>query len=298
MNHLISHVRAPARCVALETTLLAHGVPAGEGGKDSLALARRLAERVRAAGEGVDAAVVGVLGGRGIVGMTEAQLGELLRQPAELPKVNASNLGVSLRRGLNGATTISATVELAAAAGVSMMATGGLGGVHAGIADRIDISSDLAALARFPVAVVCSGVKSALDVASTRELLETLGVPVIGWGTDQMPAFYLAESGEAVDARFDDELELLDYLDFELARSGRGIVVAQPAPAPIDPARWAQWLAEAEDRVRRAGVHGRQVTPRALAALHEISGGETLRVNLELVENNCTLAGRLASLRR
>ena len=319
MNHLISHVRSPGRCVALETTLLAHGVPAGKGGAGSVALARRLAEWVTGAG-GIglrpdapvggprsapgramppcraEAAIVGVLGGRGIIGMTEPELGKLLAGP-DVPKLNSANLGVALRRGLSGATTISATMELAAARGVSLLATGGLGGVHPGLAERVDISGDLAALARFPVAVVCSGVKSLLDVNSTREMLEALGVPVIGFGASRMPAFYLAESEAEVDAVFEDEAELLDFIDFELARTGRGIVIAQRAPSPIDPARWTTWLAEAQDRAQRAGARGRAVTPHVLGALHDVSGGETLRVNLELVEANCALAGRLAGRR-
>src|SRR5690606_10624096 len=129
------------------------------------------------------------------------------------------------------ATTVSATMEIAAAAGLRLFATGGLGGVHRGYAQRLDISADLAALARFPVAVVCSGVKSLLDVESTREALESLGVPVVGFGTDRFPAFYRRASEAGVDARFDDPESLAAFLSQELARTGRAVVVANPIPA-------------------------------------------------------------------
>lgn len=294
MRRIERHVTEARRAVALETTLLAHGVPAGEGA----ALAARLAQAVgEGGGEG---AIVGVLHGRGIVGMTPEQVAELLEVGVGAPqvaKLNAANLGVAMHRGESGATTVSATMELAAAAGVSLFATGGLGGVHPGLGERLDVSSDLLALARFPVAVVCSGVKSLLDVASSREALETLGVPVVGFGTRAFPAFYLAESGAEVDAVFDDEGALAGFLDFELARTGRGVVIAQQAPLPIEPGQWGAWLAEARERVERAGARGRDVTPRTLAALHEVSAGQTLRVNLELVEANARLAGRLAGRR-
>ena len=290
MLYLATTIQDARRAVALETTLVAHGVPREDGKR----LASELAAVVGRAG--AIAAPVGVLGGRGIVGMTRAQLSELLAIP-NLPKLNASNLGLALARAGSGATTVSATMELAAAAGVSLFATGGLGGVHPGLARRLDVSSDLLALARFPVAVVCSGVKSLLDVESSREALETLGVPVVGFRTDAFPAFYLAECGAGVDARIDDEHGLLEFVDFELARTGRAVVIAQPAPSPIAPDQWRRWLEEARAGIESHDVSGRDVTPRMLAALHEISGGETLRVNLELVRANAALAGRLAALR-
>ncbi|MFG0283139.1 MAG: pseudouridine-5'-phosphate glycosidase [Phycisphaerales bacterium JB039] len=290
MPRLSTNILDARRAVALETTLLAHGVPAPEGAR----LATELRETVRQAG--AVPAVVGVLAGRAVVGMTPAQLDELLAAPS-LPKLNASNLGLALARGGSGATTVSATMELAAAAGVSLFATGGLGGVHPGLGERLDVSSDLLALARFPVAVVCSGVKSLLDVESSREALETLGVPVVGFRTEAFPAFYLAESAAGVDATFDDEAALIRFVDFELARTGRGVVIAQPAPNPIAPDQWRAWLEQARERVEAAGARGRDVTPRTLAALHEISAGATLRVNLELVRTNAALAGRLAALR-
>ena len=225
--------RAQAHPVALETTLLVHGVP-----KES---ARPLAQELNTIveSEGATPALVGVVNGAPTVGMTPEELDTLL-SAGSVAKANTANLGVLMARNLHAATTVSATMELAASAGIRLFATGGLGGVHPGFGAHLDISSDLAAFTRFPVAVVTSGVKSILDVVSTREALETLGVPVIGFKTDAFPAFYLRESGAGVDARFDDPDELASFIQLELARTGRGIVIANPIPEPdeIDPEQW------------------------------------------------------------
>ncbi|HHN77806.1 MAG TPA: pseudouridine-5'-phosphate glycosidase [Phycisphaerales bacterium] len=278
----------PNKAVALETTLPALGLPPGEG----LPFTRELGEIIR--GLGADPAVVGVLAGEPIVGMTDARLAEML-DGRPVAKANTANLGVLIHRGADAATTVSATMELAAGAGVRVFATGGIGGVHKGYGEHLDISADLAALARFPVAVVASGTKSLLDVVSTREALETLGVPVVGFRCDRFPAFYLRESDAPIDARFDDEADLAAFVRAELDRTGRGVLVCNPIPesdeipAPV----FGAWLAEAERRCADAG--GRDITPCILAALHEISGGETLRANLALVRDNARLASRLAA---
>jgi pseudouridylate synthase len=277
--------RAGPGHVALETTLLAHGVPKGHG----LPLARELADIITRAG--AQPAIIGLHRGHPTVGLSWDELSEMLAAP-KIAKANSANLGVLIHRRAHAATTVSTTMELAAAAGIRLFATGGLGGVHRNYAARLDISSDLAALARFPVAVVCSGVKSLLDVASTREALETLGVPVVGFRTDTFPAFYLRESEAGLDARFDDPADLSDFIHAELARSGRGIVVANPVPESdqIEPSQWNQWLAKAQARTTATG---RDVTPAILAALHEVSSGATLRTNLALVRSNAELAARL-----
>jgi pseudouridylate synthase len=287
---LVVNRTAPSEpCVALETTLLVHGVPRGEG----LLLARELAAIV--ARRGARAAVIGILRGRAIVGMHEHEIAELL-DSADVPKANTANLGLVLHRRQHGATTVSATMELAAAAGVRAFATGGLGGVHRGYGTHLDISADLAALARFPVAVVASGVKSLLDVRSTREALETLGVPVVGFRTDRFPAFYLRESAAGVDARFDDVSDLAGFLSAELERTGRGVLVANPVPgdAEIAEGQWNRWLTEATQQAGESGASGRDVTPAVLAALHRISGGATLRTNVALVKANAELGAELA----
>jgi pseudouridylate synthase len=286
--------RAGIDSVALETTLLVHGLPPGMGD----GLARELCCIVR--DRGVRPALVGVIRGRAVVGLTEEELGLLLQSGV---KANTSNLGSILFSGASAATTVSTTLELAAAAGVRVFATGGLGGIHKGYGEHLDISSDLLALTRFPLAVVASGVKSILDVAATREALETLGIPVAGFSTDTFPAFYLRETDLGIDARFDDIDELASFLRFELERSGRAVVVANPVPVAeaIGPDEFAAWLAEAQERVQaarpglggRRGQAGRDVTPALLAALHEVSRGATLRANLALVRSNTDLAARL-----
>lgn len=282
--------RSRMNSVALETTLLIHGVPA----TSSRDLAHELAGIVDT--QGAHPALVGVVAGKPTIGMTDTELDALLEAP-EVPKANTGNLGVYIRRGSHAATTVSTTMELAQAAGVRVFATGGLGGVHTGYGEHWDVSADLMAFTRFPVAVVTSGVKSILDVVSTREALETLGIPVVGYKTDSFPAFYLPESESGVDARFDDPDELADFVRFELARTSRGIVVANPIPSEhaLDPEQWAQWLARAKERAEQSQSRGRAWTPSVLGAVHELSQGATLRANIELVKSNAALAGQLAA---
>ena len=286
--------RAGAAAVALETTLLVHGLPIDSARGFAGELAGIVSEH------GAEPAVVGVVDGRAVCGLNEAELSALLDAgPDRVPKANTANLGALMHRGRSAATTVSTTCEIAAAAGVRVFATGGIGGVHRGYGTSFDVSSDLAALARFPVAVVGSGVKSLLDVAATREALETLGVPCVGFGVDRLPAFYLrdigADAGPALDACFDDLAELAAYVRAELARTGRGVLVCNPIPpdAELDRADWERWLGEAERRATDAS--GRAVTPAILGALHEVSGGATLRANLALVRGNAGVAAELAA---
>ncbi|GDX98853.1 pseudouridine-5'-phosphate glycosidase [Phycisphaerae bacterium] len=284
-----SRVIAPV--VALETTLLLHGVPK----EASLQMARDLASDVMAGG--AKPALVGVVAGEAIAGLRDDEL-DVLLAAAKVPKANTSNLGVLLARHSHAATTVSTTMEIAAAAGIRVFATGGLGGVHQGWTQHLDVSADLMAFTRFPVAVVTSGCKSILDVIATRELLETLGVPVVGFRTDRFPAFYQRESAAGVDARFDDIDELARFVSLELARTGRGVVVANPIPVAdeLPAAEFAGWLAAAQKVVSNAGgAGGRDATPAVLGQLHALSGGATLRANVALVRNNARVAGQLAA---
>jgi pseudouridine-5'-phosphate glycosidase len=286
MSNRSTHPTGPANRLALETTILTHGVPR----ENALSLAQELASIAQT--NGATPALVGLFRGEPVVGMSDEQLREVLATP-NVPKVNTSNLGVLMHRRSHGSTTVATTMELAAAAGVRVFSTGGIGGVHKGYGTHLDISADLIALTRFPVAVVASGVKSILDVVATREMLETLGVPVVGFGCDEFPAFYLRRSSAGVDARFDDPRELAAFLDREMARTGRGVLVANPIPAadelPGD--QFARWLAAAEQEAKP----GREATPTTLAALHRISGGATLRANLALIRSNTTLGAQLAA---
>lgn len=294
--------RAAHASVALETTLILHGVP-----RDSArAVASSLAAQVRAGGG--SPALVGIISGVPTVGINDAELETLLSAPPELvPKVNAANLGLVLTRSGegpsgtangHGATTVSTTLELAHAAGIRVFATGGLGGVHPNVGVHMDISGDLAALTRHPLAVVTAGVKSILDVPATREVLETLGVCVVGYRTDRFPAFYLRDSGVGVDARFDDAPSLARFLRTELSRTSRAVVVANPIPEAeaMAPSEFAALLDAAAAEARAKGIAGRGVTPFVLGRLHALSNGRTLRANIALAESNARLAGELAAL--
>lgn len=275
--------------LALETTILTHGVPRDA----ALPLAKDLARICL--DHGAEPALVGVYRGQPIAGISDPQLVEML-QAADVPKANSANLGALLHRKSHASTTVAATMEIAAGAGIRVFATGGIGGVHKGFAQHLDISADLIALTRFPVAVVASGVKSILDVAATRELLETLGVPVIGFQTSEFPAFYLRSSGAGVDARFDDVADLGAFIAAELRRTGRGILIANPIPvsSELDASQFSDWLRKAEHAVG-AAAHGRNATPSLLGKLHELSEGKTLQANLDLIRSNTALGARLAS---
>ena len=285
---VLSQALEPA--VGLETTLLVHGVPR----EAAAPLAHELGAIVREAG--AHPAVVGVVEGQPIAGMNPDDLEAMLAQK-DVPKVNTANLGIALHQGLTAATTVSTTMEICAAAGIRFFATGGIGGVHRGYGEHLDVSADLLALARFPVAVISSGVKSLLDVVSTREALESLGVPVVGYQTDSFPAFYLRKSAASVDIRIDDVKSLAAFALAELQRTGRGILIVQPVPEEeeLDAKDWGRWLLKAEAEAEREGARGRDATPAILGALHRISEGRTLQANLALIRENTRLAARLAA---
>ena len=272
--------RAPV--VALETTLVAHGFPPGEGVEVGLEAERRVRKG------GAVPATVGVLDGAVRVGLSEAELERFTR---EARKVGPRDLAASAVQGAVGATTAGGTLAACRAAGIGFMATGGIGGVHRG--ERLDISADLGELARTEALVVCSGVKSLLDVAATAELLETLGVPLLGFRTDELPLFYTARGGPAVSARVEsaEEAARIARSHWRLGRHS-ALVLAQPPPESLDDVEplIEQALAEANDR----GVAGPAVTPFVLSFLHEASGGRTLKVNRDLVLANAELSARVA----
>jgi len=267
--------------VALETTLVAHGFPPGEGIEVGLEAERRVRDT------GAVPATVGVLDGAVRVGLSSEQLE---RFTADARKVGPRDLAACVVQGAVGATTVGGTLAACRAAGIGFMGTGGIGGVHRG--ERLDVSGDLGELARTEALVVCSGAKSFLDVPATMELLETLGIPVLGYRTDVLPLFYTAEGGPPVPARVESTEEAA-----EVARTHWGlrrhsaVVVAQPPPESIDVEPLVeQALAAAEEQ----HVSGPALTPFVLAFLHERSGGETLRVNRELVLANAQLAAEVA----
>jgi len=274
--------------VALESTVIAHGLPRPQ----NLETARALEEEVR--GLGSTPATIAIADGHAVVGADDALLVRLA-EDSTVAKVSLRDLAPVLARRVLGATTVAATVEIAARAGIAVMATGGIGGVHRGGERSFDESADLEAIARHPVCVVCAGAKLVLDLALTLERLETLGVPVIGYGTDELPAFYVRSSGLPLPYRVDDALAAARIAREQLAR-GAGIVIAVPIAE-----RDALERREAEAEVARAlaaaerqGVRGAALTPYLLAQLSDATGGRSLAANVSLLRGNARVASQIA----
>lgn len=275
--------------VALESTILAHGLPA----PDNRAAADAIEAAVREAG--AVPATVAVLDGVPQVGLDAAQLDRVCGE--ELAKLSARDLGVAAGLRRSGATTVAATMVLAHAAGLEVFATGGLGGVHRGARETWDVSADLPALASVPVLVACAGVKSILDVAATLEVLETSSVPVLGYGTDAFPGFYRRDSGQPVPWRVDTPAEAAAVWRAHRALGrGAGAVLARPVPEAdeLDAALHDRLLAEGLALVAERGVTGKDVTPVLLEHFHTASDGASLRCNLALVRANARLAAEVA----
>jgi len=278
-----AEVREATAVVALETTLVAHGFPAGEGIEVGLESERQ----VRAAG--AVPATIGVVDGEIVVGLTED---ELERFDASARKVGPRDLAVAVEQRAVGATTVGGTLAAARAAGISFMATGGLGGVHRGFPDPPDVSADLGQLAKTQTLVVSAGVKSLLDVPATTEVLETLGVPVLGYRTDTLPLFYAAAGGPPVSARIESPAEAAHIAHAHWELGGGGILVGRPPDEPLDDVE--PLIEQALREARERSVTGQAVTPFVLSYLHRESGGRTQRANKDLVAQNARLAGEIA----
>ncbi len=268
--------------VALETTLVAHGFPAPDG----VAVGRASEAAVREAG--AVPATIGVLDGRLRIGLAP---GELERFTPEARKLGPRDVAACAVQGAVGATTVGGTLVAAAAAGIRFLGTGGIGGVHRGFPTPPDVSADLGALARVPALIVSSGVKSLLDVPATMEALETLGIPVLGFRTDTLPLFYAAHGGPPVPVRAESAEEAAGIAAGHWRLGGAGVLVGRPPDESLDVEPLVEdAVAEAAAR----GITGQEVTPFVLAALHERSGGETLRVNRDLIVANARLAAEVA----
>jgi pseudouridine-5'-phosphate glycosidase len=276
--------------VALESTIITHGMPAPR----NLETARAVTSEVRAGG--AVPATIALLGGRIRIGLEPHEL-ERLAGAREVAKVSRADLAAVLAAGGTGSTTVAATMICAALAGIRVFATGGIGGVHRGAEQSFDVSADLQELARTPVAVVCAGAKAILDLPKTLEVLETLGVPVVGYGCDDLPAFYSRASGLAVPLRRDSATEIAGLMraKWELGLGG-GLVVANPIPAEaeIPAAEIAGHIETALAEAAAQGIQGKAVTPFLLARLEELSGGASLEANVALVLNNARLATEIA----
>jgi pseudouridylate synthase len=270
--------------VALETTLVAHGLPRGEGAN----VGRECERRVREAG--AVPATVGVLDGEVHVGLDDAAI-ERFSTTGDARKVGPRDVAACVAQRALGATTIGGTLAVCHTVGIRFMGTGGLGGVHRGWAETLDVSADLAELANVHVVVVSSGVKSILDVRATGELLESLGVPLLGWRTDEMPLFYEATGGPPVSARVEstEEVTCVAALHWSLGRGGILLVRPPEESLEVEPL-----IEEGVREASRRGVRGQDVTPFLLAYLHEKSEGRTIEANKRLVADNAALAAEIA----
>ena len=276
--------------VALETTLVTHGLPHPQGVGAALALEAIVRE------EGAMPATIGVLDGAIRVGLDKTALDRIATSP-DTVKLNPGNLAAQVASGKPGSTTVAATMFAAARVGIEVFATGGIGGVHRGSGETGDVSADMTALGRYPVAVVCAGAKAILDLPKTIEMLETLGVPVLGLGTGEFPAFYRRSSGLKVDHRFDDLAAMAHAVraHFTLAL-GTGIVIANPIPVEHELAAEAyeRALATALADATAAGARGREVTPFLLDRMRTLTEGRSVFSNLALLEHNARIGARLA----
>ena len=291
--HLPAHVDAARDAgqplVALESTVISHGLPY----PNNLSLALAMEQEVREAG--AIPATIGVVDGVPTVGMSQAQI-ERFAQASGILKLSRRDIGYAVAMRRDGATTVAATMALAALAGISVFATGGIGGVHRGARETWDISGDLTELARTPVLVVCAGAKAILDLPATLEYLETAGVPVLGLATDEFPAFYSASSGLPVPGRVDSAAEAAAVWRAHRALGGGGMLLAAPPPAEVAlPKEEIEAAIErALERAAAANVRGQAVTPFLLAAVAEETQGESMRTNIALLRQNARIAAAVA----
>jgi pseudouridylate synthase len=277
--------------VALESTIISHGLPR----PDNLRVAREIEAAVRAAG--ATPATIALVAGTARIGLDDSALEQIATRD-DVVKVSTRDLATVAARGGHGATTVAATAHLAAQVGIDVFATGGLGGVHREARDTWDESADLLALASLPITVVCAGVKSILDVGATLERLETLGVAVLGYGTDAFPGFYLRDSGHRLDWRVDSAAEVAAVMHAReaLGTARRGLVVANPLPATeqIDAALHERLLRAGLAAGSAANIVGKDVTPFLLEFFHRESEGVTLTANIHIILRNARLAAEIA----
>ena len=277
--------------VALESTIISHGMPYPQNVETAL----RVEQTIR--NEGAVPATIAVIGGRLKAGLTPLEIEYLGKKGTAVTKTSRRDLPVLVARGQDGATTVATTMIIAALAGIRVFATGGVGGVHRGAETTMDISADLEELARTPVMVICAGAKSILDLGLTLEYLETKGVPVIGYGTEELPAFYTRKSGFKVDYRLDTPEEVAKaFIAKQEMGLGGGMLVTNPIPEEysMDADRINAAIDEAVADANRLGIHGKETTPYLLARIKDLTGGDSLSSNIQLVLNNARLAARVA----
>lgn len=277
--------------VALESTIISHGMPYPQNVETAMNVERIVREN------GAVPATIAIIGGKLKAGLSADEIEYLGKKGYAVTKASRRDLPVLVARGEDGATTVATTMIIAAMAGIRVFATGGIGGVHRGAEVTMDISADLEELARTPVLVVCAGAKSILDLGLTLEYLETKGVPVIGYGTEELPAFYTRKSGFGVDYRLDTPEEVAAAFRAKLEMGlGGGMLVTNPIPEQysMDPDVINKAIDEAVAEANAQGIKGKQTTPFLLAKIKDITGGDSLASNIKLVYNNAALAAKVA----
>ena len=278
--------------VALESTIISHGMPYPQNVETAL----KVEEIIRS--HGAVPATIAIIGGRLKAGCSREEIEHLGKKGQAVTKVSRRDLPVIVSKGLDGATTVATTMIIAHMAGIQVFATGGIGGVHRGAETTMDISADLEELAQTPVMVVCAGAKSILDLGLTLEYLETKGVPVIGYGTDELPAFYTRKSGFGVDYQLDTPEEIAGAFRAQRGMGLKtGMLVTNPIPEAfsMDPAVINKAIDEAVAEAQAQGIHGKATTPFLLAKIKDITGGDSLDSNIQLVFNNACLAAAIAA---
>ena len=279
--------------VALESTIISHGMPYPQNVETALKVEKTIREN------GAVPATIAIIGGRLKAGLTPEQIEYLGKKGRAVTKASRRDLPVLVARGEDGATTVTTTMIIANLAGIKVFATGGIGGVHRGAETTMDISADLEELSMTPVMVICAGAKSILDLGLTLEYLETKGVPVIGYGTEELPAFYTRKSGFKVDYRIDtpEELAAAFRAKLEMGLKG-GMLVTNPIPEEysMDPKRINAAIDQAIAECNEKGIKGKDTTPFLLARIKDITGGDSLDSNIQLVLNNARLAAKTAAL--
>lgn len=279
--------------VALESTIISHGMPYPQNVETALKVEAVIREN------GAVPATVAIIGGRLKAGLSADEIEYLGKKGRDVIKASRRDLPVLVARGADGATTVTTTMMIAAMAGIRVFATGGIGGVHRGGETTMDISADLEELAKTPVMVICAGAKSILDLGLTLEYLETKGVPVIGYGTDELPAFYTRRSGFKVDYRMDTPAEIAAAFRVKLdAGLEGGMLVTNPIPEEysMNPEVIDAAISQALSEASAQGIHGKETTPFLLARIKDITGGDSLASNIQLVLNNARLAAAVAAL--
>lgn len=278
--------------VALESTIISHGMPYPRNVETALLVEAAIRQH------GSTPATIAIVGGRLKVGISEPDIEHLGKKGQQVVKTSRRDLPFVMSRNEDGATTVAATMIIAAMAGIKVFATGGIGGVHRGVEQTLDISADLDELARTDVAVVCAGIKSVLDIGRTLEYLETKGVPVVGYQTDELPAFYTRDSGFAVDYRVDnaDEAAAAMKAKWDINLQG-GMVIANPIRADdaLDPKSINRVIDEAIVEMEKQGITGKKTTPFLLSRIASQTGGESLEANIQLVLNNARVAADIAT---